>query len=152
MKKSVIILIALIYVASIALVGFFGLKFKIFEEIVYPTGVELLNDDLVDLREDLGLDEDAELLFDYYTYATKKDGVYKYQIEYKLLPENTTDTTVYYSYDEEAAANAGITVDEFGVVTFTQQGALTIQLIPKTNGDAPSKRICIFATDNPPQN
>lgn len=151
MKKSVVILIALIYIASIALVGFFGLKFKIFEEIIYPTGVELLNDDLVDLRESLGLADDAELLFDYYAYATKIDGVYKYQLEYKLLPENATDTTVLFTYDKEAADKAGTTVDEYGVITFTQQGALTIQLIPKANGDAPSKRICIFATDNPPQ-
>lgn len=147
MKKSVVILIALIYIASIALVGFFGLKFKIFEEIVYPTGIEILNDDLIDAREEFGLDEDADVLFDYFTYATKIDGVYKYQLEYKLLPENATDTTVLFNYDKDAAEKAGITVDQYGVVTFTQPGALTIQLIPKSNGNSPSKRICIFATD-----
>lgn len=146
MKKSVIILIALIYVASIALVGFFGIKFKIFEEIVYPTGIELLNDDLEsvdDLKAEFG---DAEYDFDYYTFATKVGNVYKYQLEYKLLPENTTETTVYFSYDKDSAEKDGITVDEHGVVTFTKSGtAITIQIIPKANGDTPSKRICIFA-------
>ena len=39
MKKSVVILIALIYVVSIALVSFFGLQFKTFNPIVYTTSM-----------------------------------------------------------------------------------------------------------------
>ena len=46
MKKSVVILIAIIYVASIALVSFFGLQFKVFEEVIPVESVEILNDGL----------------------------------------------------------------------------------------------------------
>ena len=46
MKKSVIILIAIIYVASIALVSFFGLKFKVFEEVVPVESVKILDENL----------------------------------------------------------------------------------------------------------
>ena len=43
MKKSVIVLIAIIYVAAIGLVSFYGLKFKVFEEVVPVESIELLN-------------------------------------------------------------------------------------------------------------
>ena len=39
MKKSVVILIGIIYVASIALVSFFGLKAKIYNAKVYAERV-----------------------------------------------------------------------------------------------------------------
>ena len=48
MKKSVVILIGIIYVASIALVSFFGLKAKIYNAKVYAERVQILNDYVVD--------------------------------------------------------------------------------------------------------
>ena len=41
MKKSVVIIIALIYVASVALVSFLGLQFKVFEEVVPVESIEI---------------------------------------------------------------------------------------------------------------
>ena len=46
MKKSVIILIAIIYLASVALVSFYGLQPKMFDEVVYVDSIEFLNDDI----------------------------------------------------------------------------------------------------------
>ena len=43
MKKSVVVLIALIYILSIALVSFFGLQYKVFEEVIPVERVEILN-------------------------------------------------------------------------------------------------------------
>ncbi len=139
MKKSVIIIIALIYIASIALVGFFGLKFKVFEEVVYVNSIELLNDDILDAPE--GMEN-----FDcYVVIAPDENGNRKYQIEYRVFPDNASNKGVIFSYDKASAEEAGITVDEFGVVTFTKQGAITITLIPADGGDAASKRLAIFS-------
>ena len=42
MKKSVVILIGLIYVASIALVGFLGLQAKFYNDVIYLESFEIL--------------------------------------------------------------------------------------------------------------
>ena len=139
MKKSVVILIALIYIASIALVGFFGLKFKIFEEVVYVSSIEFLNDDILDAPEGI---EDFDC---YVVIKPDENGNRKYQIEYRVFPDNASKKGAIFSYDKDSAAEAGITVDEFGVVTFTRQGAITIVLIPEDGGDAASKRLAIFS-------
>ena len=44
MKKSVIILIALIYAASIAVVGFLGLQARSYNDIIYADSLEILNE------------------------------------------------------------------------------------------------------------
>ena len=139
MKKSVVILIALIYIASIALVGFFGLKFKVFEEIVYVSSIEFLNDDIQDAPEGI---EDFDC---YVVISPDENGNRKYQIEYRVFPDKATKKGVIFSYDEASAAVAGITVDEYGVVTFSGQGAITIQLIPEDGSDTASKRLAIFS-------
>ena len=44
MKKSVVITIGIIYALSIMLVTFFGLKHKSFNEIVYVSQVEIIEE------------------------------------------------------------------------------------------------------------
>ena len=46
MKKSVVILILVIYLVSVALVSFFGLQYKTFDEVIYTESIEFLNDDI----------------------------------------------------------------------------------------------------------
>ena len=41
MKKSTILLIILIYLASIVVIGFFGMKIKIYDEIKYVKNIEM---------------------------------------------------------------------------------------------------------------
>ena len=47
MKKSVVILIAIIYVTSIALVSFFGRAYKVFNEVIDVQSIESLNEELI---------------------------------------------------------------------------------------------------------
>ena len=132
MKKSVVILIAIIYIASIALVSFFGLQFKVFEEIIYTTGIELLN-------EDIKIDKNGKP----YALATKgEDGVWRYQIEYRVFPDNATNSAVTYSYDNQ---NNTVSVDENGVVTFTKKGVVTVELLPQDGSPEVSASITIWA-------
>jgi hypothetical protein len=85
MKKSVIILIAIIYVASIALVSFFGLKFKVFEEVVPVESVEILDENLKPGNEN----------FDFYTVIElDSEGKGRYQIKYRVHPDNATNQEV----------------------------------------------------------
>ena len=118
MKKSVVILIALIFIASVVCVSFFGLQFKTFEEIVYVSSIELLD-------ENLKTNDQGEK---YVVIYPDENGDRKYQIKYRVHPDNATDDGVIFAYDEE---NTFATVDENGLVTFTKKGAITVQIIAK---------------------
>ena len=132
MKKSVVILIALIYIASIALVSFFGLQFKVFNEIIYSSKIELLN-------EDIKIDKNGMP----YALAEKgEDGIWRYQLSYRVHPDNVTNSAVTYSYDNQ---NNTVSVDENGVVTFTKKGVVTVEILPKDGSPEVSATIKIWA-------
>ena len=88
MKKSVIILIALIYVASVALVSFFGLQFKVFEEVIPVESVKITNEGL----------KYNETWGNYYVVTPNEKGELRFQINYRVYPENATNTKVNFSY------------------------------------------------------
>lgn len=132
MKKSVVILITIIYIASIALVSFFGLQFKVFDEIVYSNKIELLN-------EDIKIDKNGNP----YALATKgDDGVWRYQLEYRVYPDNVTNSAVTFSYDNQ---NNTVSIDENGVITFTKKGVVTIEVLPKDASPNVSARLTVWA-------
>lgn len=128
MKKSVVILIAIIYVASIALVSFFGLQYQNFFEIVYTEQIEILGDNIK--TSDQG--EKYVVIF------PDAEGNYSYQIQYRVHPDNATNDKVDFIYDEEKAAKSDITVDETaGVVTFPERGGtLKVKLVAKDGSGA----------------
>lgn len=60
MKKSTIILIILIYLASIVVIGFFGMKIKVYDEVKYVKKIEMAAEaesDRMFSFTDLGIDE-----------------------------------------------------------------------------------------------
>ena len=119
MKKSVIILIALIYVASVALVSFFGLQFKVFEEVISVEKVEITNEG----------QKNNEQLGDYVVIYPNEKGEWRYQIQYHVYPDNATNSAVDFIYDTQTP---GVTVDAAtGLITFERKGALTVTLKPK---------------------
>ena len=132
MKKSVIVLIALIYVASIALVSFFGLQFKVFEEVIPVERIEITNpDQKYDPR-----------MGDYYVLHPNANGEWKYQIDYHVYPENASNVEVDFAYEEVPYAS----VDEYGVVTFTKPNtSLKIRVIA-TDGSNAEDTILIIAS------
>ena len=124
MKKSVIILIAIIYVASIALVSFFGLKFKVFEEVVPVESVKILDENLKPGNEN----------FDYYTVIElDADGKGRYQIQYRVYPDNATNQEVDFILTPMNSGDSSVpaTIDENGVVQFDRQGAVIVSVIAR---------------------
>ena len=132
MKKSVVILIAIIYIASIALVSFFGLQFKVFNEIIYSNEIQILN-------QDIKLEKSGTP----YAFAQKgEDGVWRYQLEWRVYPDDVTDSGVTFSYDNK---NNTVSVDENGVVTMTKKGAVTIKILPQDGSPEVSATLKILA-------
>lgn len=105
MKKSVVILIAVIYIASIALVTFFGLKHNTFFEDKKVSEVHITN-------ENVNYDMYGKK---YIVIFPDENGVISYQITYEVTPDDATNKEVDFVKDEQ---NTAATVDENGLVTF----------------------------------
>ena len=131
MKKSVVILIAIIYIAAIAVVSFFGLQFKVFDEVVPVSSIEITNKDLKMTDEGVP----------YAVISADKNGERKFLIEYRVKPDNASDLGVRFAYDQTAT---NVTVDERGLVTFTSPGYIKISVIA-TDGTNTEAQIIIVA-------
>ena len=122
MKKSVVILIALIYIAAIALVSFFGLQFKVFEEVVPVESVEITNEG----------QKYSPSQGDYIILFPNEKGERRLKIDYRINPDNASNTEVDFAYEKKDVAS----VDEYGVVTFTGPGMLKVTIIAQDGSNA----------------
>ncbi len=122
MKKSVVILIALIYIAAVALVSFFGLQFKVFEEVIDVERIEITNEG----------QKYSESQGDYIIVMPNEKGERRIKIDYHVYPDNATNKEVDFAYDESSVA----TIDEYGVVTFTGKGMLKLRIIATDGSNA----------------
>ena len=122
MKKPVVILIALIYIASVALVSFFGLQYKVFEEVIPVERIEITNEG----------QKYSETQGDYLVIYPDENGEGRVKIDYHVYPDNATNTAVDFAYEERE----GVTVDEFGVVTFSKSGLIKVRVIATDGSNA----------------
>ena len=132
MKKSVVILILVIYLVSVALVSFFGLQYKTFDEVIYTESIEFLNEDIMTA-------DDGTL----YALAKKNEstGLWEYQIQCRVHPDNATNKEIVYSYDPQ---KGDATIDPTtGLVTF-EKGVVEITITPKDGTDI-SAKITLYA-------
>ena len=103
MKKSVIILIGLIYVASIVLVSYLGLKAKSYNDITYAESLVIENDYEVGING-------KEI-----TVKANADGTATFQFICKVLPENAKNTKIIYTVDDFVKNH--VTISESGLLT-----------------------------------
>lgn len=107
MKKSVIVLISIIYIAAIFVVGFIGAQRTVFNEIVYITDIECTNEGVVDLGNN-----HKEIMFDY--------------DEDKSIDENAVIIT-YKVYPSDSTLKGADAVDVYAIPNdklFTQDGVV----------------------------
>ena len=131
MKKSVVIIIGVIYGLSIVIVTLFGLKHKSFNEIIYVSQVTIV-------------EENASFYpasgMKYIILSPDESGGCQYQLKWAVSPDNATNQSVTFDYDKEKSF---VTVDENGLVTFTRQGEITIT-ITAADGTSQSDSIQII--------
>ena len=135
MKKAVIIIIAIIYIAAIAIVSFFGLKFKTFNEKIYVNSVEITN-------AGVSFGEDGK----YVVIRPNSRGELIYKIDYKITPDKATEQEVEFQYDKEISY---VAVGDDGTVVFDKstmgsRGAVTVTVVA-TDGTGASDTITIYA-------
>ena len=142
MKKSVIVLIGIIYIASIALVSFFGLQYKTFNDFIYVSSIEILNEDLTSTE---GVKDRTAFVY------ADENGDFKYQINYRVGPDNASVKVVDFviSGDKTLAS-----VDSNGIVTFdknkvAEEGIATVivWLVSTDQSNIESEHITLTALD-----
>ena len=129
MKKSVILLIGIIYILAIVVVSFFGLKVETFNETKYVTSIECIN-------EGVQLDSQGEK----YVVIAYEDQLV-YQIEWRVFPDEASNNRVAFVYDENKTT---ATVNDLGRVYFNRKGAIKV-FIMSTDGSNISDTITIIA-------
>ena len=135
MKKSVIILIGIIYIASIVFISFFGMKMVLYNETVYVEKVECINDDL---KENSSGEK--------YIILNYEDGLV-YQIRWRVYPDNASNKEVEFVYDKQ---NKMAEINSFGAVIFkpmTRTNTLSVQ-IRSTDGTNRSIKLKIIVLVN----
>ena len=122
MKKSVVIVIGLIYVMSLFLVTLFGIKHKTFNEVHYVEQVEII-------------DNKAEFLGDgskFIRVYPDENGICTYQLNWKVTPENATNPNVDFIYDH---SKQNLSIDENGLVTYVYQDYIDVVTITIRSAD-----------------
>lgn len=130
MRKSVVILIGVIYGLSIIVVTLFGLNFQTFNDITYVTQVSIIEPDAK--YNNSGLK--------YIMLVPDEDGKREYQIRWEVTPDNATNKSVSFDYD---TTKSFVSVDQNGLVTFTEPGFITVT-VHATDGTSYSDEIRIY--------
>ena len=112
MKKSVVILIGVIYFAAVALVSFFGLQFQVFKQDIEVTSVEILNESVKDGQVTIYLDD---------------SGKAQFLVEYQVLPNEATNKNVRFLLTNFGETQAG-SIDSSGMITFNGEGVAQVQV------------------------
>ena len=137
MKKSVVIVIALIYVAEIALVSFLGLNPKIYNQNVYVEKIVVDSDHVIEKYQG----EDAI----YFLNEFKADGTRRVQLNCTVKPDDATNKKLNFVLE---SGNAFATVDENGLITITEPGTHVFPVfIVSAENPTISQRIMIWAID-----
>ena len=118
MKKTIVVIILAVYIASIAVVNFFGLEIKVFDGITYVTSIQcntvtLQNETPVELDPETYLSGDVPLfVFDFTPsadgteYTDEDESVLNnpnvLQLNYEVFPHLADDAEVRLDFDEAA--------------------------------------------------
>ena len=77
---------------------------------------------------------------DYLVVYPDANGERRIKIDYQVYPDNASNTKVDFAYEEIE----GITVDEYGVVTFSKPGVIKVRIIA-TDGSNAEDTLLIIA-------
>lgn len=128
MKKPVIILIAVIYLIAVLVVGFMGIKAKVYNPKVYVEDISLTFDDKLGKWDPTG---DVE-----YNYYLRTDKKASFSIVGKVIPAEATqkkcifeklDSFEFYTYSVDFSESNGTTIASFEVQPIDFGEAKTIR-------------------------
>lgn len=159
MKKVTVIVILVVYLASIAVVNFFGLEIKIFDGITYVESIQcntitVQNENRVTLEPRQMLGEKPLFIFDFIPadennpYSTEDESIVSnpnaVQLNYEVLPHLADETGVKFEYDRDAAEGFVVFHELSGTFVFLQPNRALTVTIKAIDGSNHSTEIVIM--------
>lgn len=117
MKKSVILIIGLIYIVSVVIVGFIGLQMRVYDPQIY---VEDIQCSVTNLEPtDIGEEYMKEYGCDYYYVIPPITKDTTIEVKCRVIPENATNTAVDFFLDSKDSEYMTISAsNNIALVTF----------------------------------
>ena len=159
MKKTIVIILLVVYIASIAVVNFFGLEVKIFDGVTYVTGIQcnsvtVQNETPVTVESSQTLGGKPLFIFDFvpadeenpYTAEAESiiDNPNAVQINYEVLPHLADETGVKFEYDKETNEGAVVFHELSRTFVFLKPNRAITVTIRATDGSNVSTQIVLM--------
>ena len=149
MKKSTLLVIGIIYIASIVAISIFGLKTVIWDVVIPVKSIECLNtsDDKATVEETA--DGKKFIKIKYGEPGSIEDGIptgTMLQLEWRVLPDNATTKKVRFVYNTELTRVNFVKNDngeELGLILFTGTVKLDLQIV-STDGTRVVEEVVIW--------
>ena len=162
MKKTIVIIILAVYVASIAVVNFFGLEIKMFDGITYVESIQcdtvtVQNEDPVELYATSYIGEKRDVPLFVFDFIPAKSGT-EYteedesivtnpnavQINYEVFPHLADDAGVKYEFDEAAMKGFVVYHELSRSFIFLKPGQIFTITVKATDGSNVSTQVSIM--------
>ena len=159
MKKTIVIILLVVYIASIAVVNFFGLEIKIFDGITYVEQIKcntitVRNESAVTLEPKQMLGGKPLFIFDFIPadednpYTTDAESIINnpnaVQINYEVLPHLANETGVKFEFDEETNADIVVFHELSRTFVFLKPNRAVTVTIRATDGSNVSTQIVLM--------
>ena len=132
MRKSTVIIIAIVYLAAIVVVSMFGLKAKIFKEVIPVTSVECVNTtDEKSIVEKSNGKTIINIKYEGPGDPTTLEGT-MVQLYYRVLPDNASNKRVKYVYNENLTRIQFVADEngnQLGLVLFSGIGIFNVRIM-----------------------
>ena len=102
MKKSTILLLVIVYIASFLIVGFLGQAIKGYDPVYYPESIELSEPDGLasKVNKDVKDQKTGEILYNYYYVVTSYQDGMSFRLKAQVKPDNCSYPLVSYFKDD----------------------------------------------------
>ena len=160
MKKTIVIVILAVYIASIAIVNFFGLEIKVFDGVTYVDyilcdSITVRNQNATKLEPTQTLPDGTPLFIFEFTpppendpYTAEDESIMKnpnaVQINYEVFPHLADETGVIFEYDKAAMEGSVVFHELSHTVVFLKEKQMITVTIKATDGSNQSKQIAIM--------
>ena len=159
MKKTLVIIILAVYIASIAVVNFFGLKDQVFDGVTYVnaiqvTSITVQNENPVTIESSSKLHGIPLYIFDFIpapdgsSYTTDDLSIISnpnaVNINYEVFPHNADNTSVKFVYDKDSMAGSVVFDDLSKTFIFLRPNVIYTITIESTDGSLVKTQISIM--------
>ena len=161
MKKTIIVIILAIYVASIFAVNFFGLEVKIFDGTDYVESIQvdtvtLQNENAVEIEPSQYINKVPLFIFDFTPsedpdgYTAEDESILTnpnvIQINYEVLPHLADDAEVRFEFDDEAMEGFVVYHEASRSLIFLKPDRIFTFTIKALDGSNVSAQVSIMGT------